>query len=67
MTKSLIGSAIPGEWIIPLFTLLGVVLGALVTGISNVVVEKQKSEAELKLEKEKFEANKRIERQKLRF
>jgi hypothetical protein len=65
MTKSLIGSAIPGEWIIPLFTLLGVVLGALVTGISNVVVEKQKSKGELKLETKKFEESQKIERQKL--
>jgi len=30
VTKSLSGSSIPGQWIIPLFTLFGVVLGALV-------------------------------------
>jgi hypothetical protein len=40
-------------------------LGALVTGISNVVVEKQKSKGELKLETKKFEESQKIERQKL--
>jgi hypothetical protein len=40
-------------------------VGCLVTGISNVVVEKQKSKGELKLETKKFEESQKIERQKL--
>jgi hypothetical protein len=59
-------SDVPWALIIPALTaLFGAALGASVTGISNVYVEGQKSERELKLENEKFEENKKIERQKL--